>query len=108
MLAARHMGNLIYEDTLFKNLFDRMGPTYDLVNLVSSVGFSALWRRTCARNAGVTSGAAVGDTMAGYGGPLSMTKRLTSSGIRFGRREFRRTRAQVPAPAGHPQASSAA
>lgn len=67
MLAAGHMGNPIYEDTFVKDLFDRMGPTYDLVNLVSSVGFSALWRRTCVRNAGVTPGAAVCDTMAGSG-----------------------------------------
>jgi demethylmenaquinone methyltransferase/2-methoxy-6-polyprenyl-1,4-benzoquinol methylase len=57
----------IYEDAYVKALFDRMGPTYDAVNLVSSFGFSALWRRLCVLNAEILPGATVCDVMAGSG-----------------------------------------
>jgi demethylmenaquinone methyltransferase/2-methoxy-6-polyprenyl-1,4-benzoquinol methylase len=67
MLAVGHMAKPNYDEAFVKDLFDRMGPTYDLVNLVSSAGFSALWRRTCVQNAGVRSGEAVCDMMAGSG-----------------------------------------
>lgn len=44
-----------------------MGRTYDLVNLVSSFGFSAFWRRQCVANLPITPGACVCDMMAGTG-----------------------------------------
>jgi demethylmenaquinone methyltransferase / 2-methoxy-6-polyprenyl-1,4-benzoquinol methylase len=44
-----------------------MGPTYDIVNMVSSFGFSALWRRECVRNARIVRGDRVCDMMAGSG-----------------------------------------
>ena len=42
-----------YEDRYVQALFDRMGRTYGVMNVVSSFGFSELWRRHCVRNAGV-------------------------------------------------------
>ena len=56
-----------YSDEYVKALFDRMGPTYDAVNLISSLGFSALWRKQCVRNARVRPGDRVCDMMAGSG-----------------------------------------
>lgn len=56
-----------YEDAYVQSLFDRMGPTYDLVNLVSSLGFSAFWRRRCVRDARVAKGSRVCDMMSGSG-----------------------------------------
>ncbi len=44
-----------------------MGPTYNLMNLLSSFGFSELWRRECVRNAGVRPGMRVCDMMSGSG-----------------------------------------
>ena len=56
-----------YEDTYVQALFDRMGRTYDTVNLISSFGFSALWRRRCVQDATVRTGDRVCDLMAGSG-----------------------------------------
>jgi demethylmenaquinone methyltransferase / 2-methoxy-6-polyprenyl-1,4-benzoquinol methylase len=56
-----------YRDEYVQSLFDRMGPTYDIVNVLSSFGFSSLWRRECVRNAGVHEGDRVCDMMAGSG-----------------------------------------
>ncbi|PYJ82494.1 MAG: ubiquinone biosynthesis methyltransferase UbiE [Verrucomicrobia bacterium] len=56
-----------YDDAFVQALFDRMGGTYDLVNLVSSVGFAAVWRRQCVRNLSIDRGARVCDMMSGTG-----------------------------------------
>jgi ubiquinone/menaquinone biosynthesis methyltransferase len=56
-----------YEDAFVQNLFDRMGPTYDIVNLVSSFGFSEWWRLRCVRAAGISQGSLVCDMMSGSG-----------------------------------------
>ena len=56
-----------YDDDFVRDLFDRMGPTYDVVNTVSSFGFSSRWRRQCVRNAGSLEGLRVCDLMAGAG-----------------------------------------
>ncbi len=56
-----------YDDIYVQALFDRMGRTYDLVNLVSSFGFSAFWRRQCVANLPITPRAFVCDMMAGTG-----------------------------------------
>lgn len=61
------MESASYEDAYVQCLFDRMGPTYDLVNLVSSLGFSEFWRRRCIRDAGIQAGSLVCDMMAGSG-----------------------------------------
>lgn len=44
-----------------------MGPTYDLVNLVSSFGFSEWWRSQCVQSAGISRGSLVCDMMSGSG-----------------------------------------
>jgi len=44
-----------------------MGPTYDFVNLVSSFGFSEIWRAQCVGNLNITQNAIVADFMAGSG-----------------------------------------
>jgi len=40
---------LCHDDADLQALFDRMGPTYGLMNVLSSFGFSELWRRACVR-----------------------------------------------------------
>lgn len=56
-----------YDDAYVQALFDRMGPTYDLVNFVSSFGFSEWWRRQCVSSANISSGDRVCDMMSGSG-----------------------------------------
>ena len=58
---------LYHDDAYLQALFDRMGPTYGLINVLSSFGFSELWRRACVANAGVRSGDRVCDMMSGSG-----------------------------------------
>lgn len=55
------------EDQYVQALFDRMGPTYGVMNLLSSFGFSELWRLRCVRNAGIQPGSRVCDMMSGSG-----------------------------------------
>lgn len=59
----------LHDDEFVKSLFDKMGPTYAITNLVSSFGFSELWRRQCVRGACIESGdgVVVCDMMAGSG-----------------------------------------
>jgi demethylmenaquinone methyltransferase/2-methoxy-6-polyprenyl-1,4-benzoquinol methylase len=57
----------VYDEAYVQALFDRMGPTYDLVNYVSSLGFSEVWRRRCVADAQVRPGDRVCDMMAGSG-----------------------------------------
>lgn len=56
-----------YRDEYVRALFDRMGPTYDVVNWVSSFGFSSMWRRLCVSLGNVKPGDVVCDMMAGAG-----------------------------------------
>lgn len=56
-----------YDDAYVADMFDRMGPTYDLVNRLSSFGFCELWRYQCVRHAQIQPGAVVCDMMAGSG-----------------------------------------
>lgn len=56
-----------YDDAYVAKMFDRMGPTYDLVNRLSSFGFCELWRYQCVRHAQIQPGAVVCDMMAGSG-----------------------------------------
>jgi demethylmenaquinone methyltransferase / 2-methoxy-6-polyprenyl-1,4-benzoquinol methylase len=56
-----------YDDASLQSLFDRMGKTYDFMNVVTSFGFSELWRWICVRNAGVKRGDRICDLMAGSG-----------------------------------------
>ena len=56
-----------FSDEYVAQLFDRMGPTYDLVNRVSSFGFCEWWRYQCVRHAAIGEGAVVCDMMSGSG-----------------------------------------
>lgn len=56
-----------YDEAYIAEMFDRMGPTYDLVNRLSSFGFCELWRYQCVRHARIQPGAVVCDMMAGSG-----------------------------------------
>jgi demethylmenaquinone methyltransferase/2-methoxy-6-polyprenyl-1,4-benzoquinol methylase len=56
-----------YADAYVQALFDRMGSTYDLVNHLSSFGFSTFWRRQCIRGVDIRPGDAVCDLMSGSG-----------------------------------------
>jgi len=56
-----------YDEEYVTHLFDQMGASYDIVNLISSFGFSEIWRAQCVRNLGVHEGAIVADLMAGSG-----------------------------------------
>jgi demethylmenaquinone methyltransferase/2-methoxy-6-polyprenyl-1,4-benzoquinol methylase len=44
-----------------------MGPTYDLVNRVSSLGFCEVWRYQCVRHLPIHAGSVVCDMMSGSG-----------------------------------------
>jgi demethylmenaquinone methyltransferase/2-methoxy-6-polyprenyl-1,4-benzoquinol methylase len=56
-----------YDEEYVARLFDEMGPSYDIVNLVSSFGFSEIWRAQCVRNLAIPNGSVVADLMAGSG-----------------------------------------
>jgi len=56
-----------YDEEYVAHLFDQMGSSYDVVNLVSSFGFSEIWRAQCVRNLAIFQGAVVVDLMAGSG-----------------------------------------
>jgi len=56
-----------YDDDYVAQMFDRMGPTYDLVNRLTSFGFCELWRYQCVRHAQIPAGAVVCDMMSGSG-----------------------------------------
>ena len=56
-----------YDEACVRELFNRMGRSYDVVNFISSFGFSRWWRRQCVNLAQVTRGDCVCDLMAGGG-----------------------------------------
>jgi demethylmenaquinone methyltransferase/2-methoxy-6-polyprenyl-1,4-benzoquinol methylase len=61
------MDSARYADEYVAQLFDRMGPTYDWVNRLSSFGFCEVWRYQCVRRANIQPGAVVCDMMSGSG-----------------------------------------
>jgi demethylmenaquinone methyltransferase/2-methoxy-6-polyprenyl-1,4-benzoquinol methylase len=56
-----------YDDVYVRTLFDKMGRTYEAMNLISSFGFSSLWRRQCVTLAQIEADQRVCDLMAGGG-----------------------------------------
>lgn len=70
MASAAH-----HEDAYVQALFDQMGPTYAVMNVVSSFAFSEWWRRSCVRGAKIEEGALVCDMMAGSGECWSYLRR---------------------------------
>lgn len=57
----------IYDPTFVKNLFNEMARTYGVVNLISSFGFAALWRKQCVRRIAIPCDSQVLDLMTGMG-----------------------------------------
>jgi demethylmenaquinone methyltransferase/2-methoxy-6-polyprenyl-1,4-benzoquinol methylase len=64
-----------YDEKYVAHLFDQMGPSYDIVNLISSLGFSEIWRARCVQNLPAKKGAVVADLMAGSGECWTYLKR---------------------------------
>jgi demethylmenaquinone methyltransferase/2-methoxy-6-polyprenyl-1,4-benzoquinol methylase len=56
-----------YDEKYVARLFDQMGPSYDVVNLISSFGFSEIWRARCVGNLSIHPGAVIADLMSGSG-----------------------------------------
>jgi len=91
-----------YDGEYLANLFDRMGPTYDIVNVVTSFGFCNIWRRQCVAGACVLPGSAVADLMAGSGecwpyvlsriGPSGKIHSVDFSNVMSDRQRKRRTK----------------
>lgn len=67
MSASQPRAAPSYNEVEIAALFDRMGPSYDLINRVASFGFCELWRAQCVGNFPMHSGAVVIDLMAGSG-----------------------------------------
>jgi demethylmenaquinone methyltransferase/2-methoxy-6-polyprenyl-1,4-benzoquinol methylase len=59
-------------------LFTEMSPSYDIVNLVSSFGFSGFWRAQCVGNLDLRPGNIVADLMSGSGECGSYLRRRIS------------------------------
>jgi demethylmenaquinone methyltransferase/2-methoxy-6-polyprenyl-1,4-benzoquinol methylase len=64
-----------YNEQYVTRLFDQMSPSYDVVNLISSFGFSEIWRAQCVRNLNIQQGTVVADLMAGSGECWTYLKR---------------------------------
>ncbi len=59
--------NSHHDDDYVRELFDKMGPTYGLMNVITSFGFSEWWRHACVKLAGIKDEETVCDMMAGSG-----------------------------------------
>lgn len=57
----------IYDIEYIETLFDEMSATYEIVNLISSFGFSARWRRQFVQHVYLKSGMTICDLMCGMG-----------------------------------------
>ena len=56
-----------YDQQYIAQLFNQMGPSYDATNVVSSFGFSEIWRAQCVSSLQLARGSVVADLMAGSG-----------------------------------------
>ncbi len=73
-MNRREPGNGIYDAQYVRGLFNEMARTYGVVNLISSFGFAAWWRRQCLSQTEIPVGATVVDLMTGMGelcGPVA-------------------------------------
>lgn len=68
-----------YNEQYVAQLFDQMGPSYDAMNLITSFGFSEIWRAQCVRNLNIPESAVVADLMAGSGECWPYLKRRIKS-----------------------------
>ena len=75
-----------YEAAYVQALFDEMAASYDLVNALTSFGFSVRWRRQVLAPLGLRPGARVADLMCGMGenwAALSRVGSLTVCAVDF-------------------------
>lgn len=61
----------IYDSSYVRELFEEMSASYRLTNLISSFGFSKIWRDQCVSQAGIRPEATVYELMAGNGDSFS-------------------------------------
>jgi ubiquinone/menaquinone biosynthesis methyltransferase len=66
-LKPVHNDNDVYSEHSVKALFDEMSKTYGIVNLIASMGFTAIWRKRCLRSARPVPNANIVDLMTGMG-----------------------------------------
>lgn len=77
-----------YRSEHLVDLFDRMAQTYGAVNLMSSFGFSHLWRKACVEALGVQSGHRCADLMAGMGESSVLLARGPARGLKIDAVDF--------------------
>ena len=76
------MDESLYEPEFVRRLFNEMAQTYGVVNLISSLGFSARWRKQCIHRIAIPPGATVVDFMTGMGELCpSLARRVGRDGI---------------------------
>jgi demethylmenaquinone methyltransferase/2-methoxy-6-polyprenyl-1,4-benzoquinol methylase len=61
----------IYDSAYVRELFEEMSTSYRLTNLISSFGFSKIWRDQCVSQADISPDATVYELMAGNGDSFS-------------------------------------
>lgn len=66
------MPSLNYTSAHVISLFDDMAKTYGAVNLISSLGFSHLWRKACTQSLAPAANHACADLMCGMGEATSL------------------------------------
>lgn len=57
----------IYDSQFVKQLFNEMSQTYEVMNYITSFGFSDRWRKQCVSKASIIPGTTVYDLMTGMG-----------------------------------------
>ena len=71
----------IYEPVFVRGLFNEMARTYGIINLITSFGFSARWRKQCLYKIDIRPGMAAMDLMTGMGELCpDLARRLGRSG----------------------------
>jgi ubiquinone/menaquinone biosynthesis methyltransferase len=69
-------------------MFDDMAKTYGAVNLISSLGFSHLWRKACVRELAPEPGHACADLMCGMGEATSLMVNAAGNPLRVDAIDF--------------------
>lgn len=57
----------IYTSHYIRNLFDNMSASYEIINMITSFGFSEIWRWQCIRKIELKNNDSVADLMTGMG-----------------------------------------
>ncbi|GGF22539.1 class I SAM-dependent methyltransferase [Echinicola rosea] len=74
----------LYDPTFVKGMFDRMSNTYGLANLVTSFGFTAVWRYQCIAALPVSEARTAGyDLMSGMGESWPAIQRRFGKDVRI-------------------------